>query len=50
MTEVETVMVRDSRAGKPYANVRTRRIRNPLALKNKQKNAFLLVAAESGSE
>lgn len=40
MTEVEAVMIRDSRAGKPDATVKTRRIRNLLDLKNKQKNAF----------
>ena len=50
MTEVEAVMVRDSRAGKPDASVRTSRIRNLLAFKNKQKNALLPVAAKSGSE
>lgn len=50
MTEIEVVMVRDSRAGKPDVSVRIRRIRNLLVLKNKQKNALLPVAAKSGSE
>lgn len=50
MTEVEVVTARDSRAGKPDASVKIRRIRNLLVLKNKQNNAFLPVATKSGSE
>lgn len=48
MTEVEAVMVRDFKTGKLDASVRIGTIKNPLALENKQKNAALLVAAQSG--